>query len=603
MKPRGIPNLPAWLELSSLTVLSIYFYIFMEWFFYVTKPSFMDFMPFATKLGILLLPGLLFAAACLGLLLLLFGIQRLPGLSRYPRVFLGLGAVLPAMFLSATALMMLDNFTYTVFKFGVVSTKGIQRGIYGLFFLALLAGFTAWAARRIFKYIPHKRLDPALKSRVYASAALLALSIPLGVSLYLAAPSTDPGMQIGEPARQPNILLIGSDGLNADDLSMYGNQPDTTPFLRELAGKSLLAENNFTNANITSGSLVAMFTSKLPTQTRMLYPPDVLKGNDAFQHLPGILKNAGYYNAEISVDYYADPNMLNLQDGFVMVNGRSVTIGRLYTLSRRYLPENAAYFLSVTAKRITDRLLHIYYLRSMPNPYAAVTQQLSDMSDIDRLGMLVSLFRDIRQPLFIHAHLMGTHITEAEGYQQGIRDFDGYMRNLLNELEQMGRLEDTVIVVYSDHGHNNTSNVRTPLLFRFPNGEYARTITSNTQNLDISPTLLEYMGIQPPGWMTGKSLLKGDPPANRPIFNSRPSYRVEVDERLQLDTSKTQPPFYQFGVVNMLVCQKWYSLETTSLTWTEGEVQGYPTPCKAEDLPNLPPGAGAAAGAAKKGRL
>jgi predicted AlkP superfamily pyrophosphatase or phosphodiesterase len=182
---------------------------------------------------------------------------------------------------------------------------------------------------------------------------------------------------------------------------------------------------------------------------------------------------------------------------------------------------------------------------------------------------------------------MGTHITEDDGYQQGIIAFDQYMRDLIKELDLVGRLDETVVILYTDHGHNNASNVRTPLMFRFPGGEHARRITSNTQNLDIAPTILEYMGIQPPGWMMGQSLLQKDPPAARPIFNTRPNYRVEIDERLQLDTSKTKPPFYQFGVINMVVCQKWYGLGTDSLTWTEGEVAGYPTPCDASKLPNL----------------
>lgn len=106
MKQRDMPTRPDWLELASLAVLSNYFYFFMEWLFYVTKPSFMSFLPFGSKLGTLLLPALIFAMGSLALLLVLFGISRLPRLSHYPRGFLAAGALLPAVFLSATALMM-----------------------------------------------------------------------------------------------------------------------------------------------------------------------------------------------------------------------------------------------------------------------------------------------------------------------------------------------------------------------------------------------------------------------------------------------------------------------------------------------------------------
>lgn len=581
-------KLLAWLHLFTLAVLLIYFYVSMEWLFYATKPSFMNFMPFGTKLGILLLPGLLFGGVSLPVLLALLAASFIPPLARFWKLFLGIGAAVPAAFLSATALMLVDNFTYTVLKFGIVDAQGVWRGVYGL----LLAAFFVLAMRWVIRALagtPKRRMDSGLKAKVYASAALLLLSIPLGGGLYLSARAVDAVMATGAPARQPNILLIGTDGLDADKTSIYGSQAesiDNTPFMRTFAGQSLLAENNFPNANITSGSLVSIFTSKLPTQTRMLYPPDVLRGSDAFQHLPGILKKAGYYNAEISVDYYADPEMLNVQDGFVMVNGRSATIGRLYTFSRRYLPENAAYFLSVIAKRLTDRLMHIFYIRSMPNPYAEVTHKLSEMSDDDRIGMILSLFHDIRQPLFIHAHLMGTHTTDPLELSDSIVAYDQRMRGLIDELQKLGKLEQTIIIVYTDHGNANTNRLRVPLMFRFPNGEHAGQIVSNTQNLDIAPTILDYLGVQPPAWMSGQSLLKGQPPATRPVFSMSPSFRIDKSERLQLDLAKVKPPFYQFGTISMMVCQNWYALDTTSLTWQRGEISGYPTPCQLEALPD-----------------
>jgi hypothetical protein len=350
----------------------------------------------------------------------------------------------------------------------------------------------------------------------------------------------------------------------------------------------LLAENNFPNANITAGSLASIFTSKLPTQTRLMYPPDILRGADALEHLPGLLKNAGYYNAEISVDYYADPAVLNLQNSFVMVNGRSATVGRLYTLTRGFLPEDAAYFLSSTAKRLSERVFHIFYIQTMENPYVAVNQKLNTMSDQDRLGRVISLFRDVQQPLFIHVHLMGTHTNDDAVYAQGVVDFDNNMRALMAELRSIGRLDNTLVIVYTDHGYGDVSNERIPLLFHFPGGQHAGTITANTQNLDIAPTILDALGVPPPAWMEGVSLLRGEPPVARPIFSAAPGFRVDENDRLQLDLSKVRPPFYQFGTVGMVICQNWYALDTATLTWSAGVVRGYPTPCPAGALPDTP---------------
>ena len=574
-----------WVSLVILTVLSIYFFLFMEWLFTVTKPSFMGFMSLPARLGVLLLPGLLLVGVCAPVLLVLYAISRAPWRKKVRKLFLWAGAAIPAAFLASTALLLIDNFTHVVLKFSIVSSQGVQRGLYAALFLLLFAGSFWWAGRKVLAAGRTKRLDFAVRAQLFACAAALVLTLPFGSLLYQADGAANVGMQVGVPARQPNILLIGTDGLNADKTSIYENQPDTTPFLRSMAADTLLAVNNFANATITTGSLVSMFASKLPTTTRMLYPPDVLQGNDSFQHLPGILKKAGYYSATIGIDYYADPEMLNLQDGFVMINGRSATIGRLYTLTRAYLPENAAYFLSVTGKRVFDRLLHIFYVRTMPNPYAEVTQQLSTMTDEDRLGYVKSLFRDIDQPLFIHTHLMGTHIPEMEGFVQGITHYDALIRDLLTELDLMGELDQTLVVVYTDHVHNNTTNVRLPLMFRFPNKEHSGVIVNNTQNLDIAPTILDYLGITPPEWVEGQSLLQDEPDALRPVFSVAPSYRVDKNDRLQLDLTKIKPPFYQFGTITVVLCQNWYALDTTTLTWQAGKVETSPSPCRADDLP------------------
>ncbi len=76
-------------------------------------------------------------------------------------------------------------------------------------------------------------------------------------------------------------------------------------------------------------------------------------------------------------------------------------------------------------------------------------------------------------------------------------------------------------MVYTDHGYANISHVRIPLMFRFPNGEYGGQIANNTQNLDIAPTLFAYIGIQPPVWMNGQSLLSGAPRLTGPFSAPR----------------------------------------------------------------------------------
>lgn len=595
-----------WIKLASLAVLASYFYVFMEWLFFVTKPSFMDFLPFAAKLGIFLLTGLLLAGASLLGLLVLFAAAALARRWRFASLFLWAGSLIAGGFLAATALLLIDNFTYTVFKFGIVTSTGYQRGLYGLLFVLLLAGAAWQAGRAAAGPEPARQPARAIRPETIAAAALLILSVPLSAYLYLSNRAVDPLTLASKAARRPNILLVGSDGVDASHLSLYGYERDTTPFLKTFARQSLLAENNFTNASVTSGSLISMFTGKLPTQTRLLYPPDILKGEDAFQHFPGILRREGYYTDQISVDYYADADSLNLKNAFVVVNYRTVNTGWLYTRALRYIPENAAYFLSTIVKRLTDRIYHIYYVRVMANPYAQATIPMNAQSDEQRVQAILQVFRDVRQPIFMQVHLMGTHVgimnprkqvffkgdrvTDAnvmDVYDDAILSFDSYIEELAAGLAGMGKLDHTILILYTDHGYGNAMNIRLPLLMRFPNGEYAGTLRHNTQNLDIAPTVLDYMGIQPPAWMSGQSLLKGEPPAARPIFTAAPNYRRlnRSQDGLELDLSKIKPPFYQFGTIGMAICQRWYSVDTATLKWKEEDIAGYPSPCAPEALP------------------
>ena len=126
----------------------------------------------------------------------------------------------------------------------------------------------------------------------YISLGLVAISIGLALVRinYTKIDQTDATAEVQPADNLPNIILLGSDGLNADNMSVYGYDKDTTPRLRELAQTSLVAENAFTNAGNTAGSVVSILSGKLPTQTRVLYPPDILTDLAAFQHLPGILK-------------------------------------------------------------------------------------------------------------------------------------------------------------------------------------------------------------------------------------------------------------------------------------------------------------------------
>ena len=601
-----------WARLFTLTSLAAYFYVFMEWLFFVTMPSFMDLASPAGKLETYLLSSLVLCMASLAWLALLVVLDWLLSSQRFShQALLFVGALLPAGMLAALALLLFDNFTYTVFKLGIVSAHGIWRGVYGLAFVFGLV----YSSRRVLAWLGLRRAAglSARWMRVLSFVVVCLLVISAGLALAgfvrfrLAQDSAGaPGItQAQTPIRRPHILLLGSDGLNAANLSVYGYQQDTTPRLRALAPTSLLAENAFTNAAHSAGSVTSMLTGKLPTQTRMLYPPDILRGADAFQHLPGMLRLEGYHTLEFGVPHYVDAYSVNMQNAFDVVNQRSLDEGRAFRFLRQLGYYDSAYFLSRLVERLQSRLLHIFYLAEMRNPYSLVTEPADNLMDQEKIDQIIDLVIHSKEPVFVHAHLMGTHtpytptkqvfvngqLQSEEWMDANIQYFDTLIGQVVDALEQAGLLEDTLLIVYSDHAEYGFVNTRIPLLLRFPAGEYHGRIRSNVQNLDIAPTILDYMGLPQPTWMRGQSLIR--PSFDRPAENRRLIFGLGVEGSVKrqgengpwvIDAERIHPPFYQFGFVDIIDCQHWYKFSLVRLQWSTGDIVGHTAPCPLNDL-------------------
>jgi hypothetical protein len=595
-----------WWRSGLLTVFAVYFYVFMEWLFFVTKPSFMDVMEVGPKIEILLFAALFLTLVCLAALLILFGLSLIPGLANFWLAWLYAAGLIPAGILAATSLLLVDNFTYTLFRVGVVTSKGFIRASYGLIFLTVLVLWYGWVLRRL-KSSP----DDQMSRRPLVTQSILGVGV-IVIASALALPKIDlsgnpqDGGTVGGITKRPNILLLGSDGVNTSNMSAYGYERDTTPNLRALAKSSLLAENAFTNAANSSGSIISMLTGKLPTNTRVIYPPDILRNSDSYQHLPGILRSLGYRNIEISVAHYIDAYTLNLRDGFDIVNERSLDQAGFHTFAQIGGFEDGGYFLSILAERVSDRILHIFFLGEMTNPHQEVTTNQFNTSDQKKVSKLVDYVKESDQPVFIHVHLMDTHgakftlekqvfssgQTQDAGwmtdfYDDAILQFDDFVGKVWSELTKMGELEDTILIIYSDHAQQYQTDQSVPLIIRFPEGEFSGRIRNNVQNIDVAPTILDYMGLPMPNWMEGQSLLAGEPDPTRPIFSTGVTPgTVDDNGYWTIDAERIEPPFYQFGYLRAIVCQKWYRINLRSFEWEQGEVVGHSAPCDEEVLPD-----------------
>jgi len=573
------------LALLNTVILSAYFYVFMEWVFFVTKPSAVSNLPGLEALKVLILTGgamtLFPLAGALFFVLFSLFIKQTSWQERILRA----GYIFPAFVLSVTALVMLDNFTYTVFKFGVISSEGVIRILYAIGFVLIFLRFLI--------YMPGNTWIHKRPASLFALGLMTVSTIGFAAIYFSDDPNIRNPHTESTTGAYPNIIVLGSDGLSARYLSAYGYSLNTTPFLSELSKTSLFAENAFPNAASTTASTTSLLTGKETTEAQVFRFPDILSGRDSFEHLPGILKRHGYLTVEIGAPYYVDAGKLNLLDGFDIAYNQAIDLSAFNVLLPILGNSQSMYFVRTIAERAYERLSHIFFDRKMENPVTAVHDPKARISDAERVDLILDTLDRADRPVFLFTHMMDTHGPEfasdqyvfstgpsskkwdVSNYLDAILTFDGNVQRIYDHLAQTGKLDDTILVIYTDHGFTYTINERIPIVIRFPQGDFSRRVKNNVQVIDIPVTLLDYLGIPQPEWMSGISLLQGEPPVDRMIVSTTSG-----------DPKKIAPPFYQINILQGIVCNRWYRLDVRKNDFSAGRIASHSAACKETNLPD-----------------
>ena len=129
----------------------------------------------------------------------------------------------------------------------------------------------------------------------------------------------------------------------------------------------------------------------------------------------------------------------------------------------------------------------------MSNPYKQVTQSPERFNDPYKLESALSLLDASNDPMFIHIHWMSPHgpkyypetqvfstghDPQTQGnreevfYLDSVLEFDKSMVDFIGSLEDSGQLDNTIIILTSDHSLR-WNVTRLPLIMYFPSGEKA----------------------------------------------------------------------------------------------------------------------------------
>lgn len=102
-------------------------------------------------------------------------------------------------------------------------------------------------------------------------------------------------------------------------------------------------------------------------------------------------------------------------------------------------------------------------------------------------------------------------------YLVEVEHFDSMVGRAIRTLEETGQLDNTIVVITSDHGMPfprakaslYDAGTRVPLAIRWPQGirQSGRDVTGFVSLSDLAPTFLEAAGLKPPSAMTANSLM------------------------------------------------------------------------------------------------
>ncbi|MBM3984979.1 MAG: sulfatase [Planctomycetes bacterium] len=365
---------------------------------------------------------------------------------------------------------------------------------------------------------------------------------------------------------RPNVLFYVIDGGGADQMSLYGYERETTPFLGELAQQGVVFERAHSNATWTQPSTASFMTglhhSVLGGLRRGLHSTPV---PDAAVTMAEHFRRGGWFTTSLTTN----PNcarVIGLQRGVDVLDDTfdDEHSGSAAALHARFLELRAQYPGAPWWAHIQTTDVH------EPNiPTEEFAGRWVPPADVERLWEWEERMDEAAPGLFGTTSIAHYHDealrragidrhayydTRRGLYDETMRQQDAALRDFVQQLKDAGEWENTLLVIGSDHGHPagtfarwgrgliepqpeewqgalfDSYASRVPLIVVWPGHlPGGRRIAEPVAMIDVLPTLLELAGLPAPEICQGRSLaaaLRGGAPPRGPVLFDE----VRVDE-------------------------------------------------------------------------
>lgn len=376
---------------------------------------------------------------------------------------------------------------------------------------------------------------------------------------------------------RPNVLWIVWDTVRHDHLSLYGYDRPTTPFLDEWARGGLVFDDCRSVGSSTVPAHGSMFTGLLPSEHGANNKTRHLDGR--FETIAELFQGEGYATYLFS----ANPNIQfreNFHQGFDVtehpwdparredalailrrkVRGDRAT-GHAVILGRDEVDD---VHLKACGQLANEALIGFLGRKESSRPYFAFLNYMEAHDPL--LPPRAHRRRFLSEDLVAESYTRdrswraGWEFTyglrplssrqlelHAGVYDAALLELDDLLRDLITRLEASGHLEDTIVVLTSDHGEHLGDHhivghryslyeelLRIPLVLHAPGRIQSGRSSAPATNMDLFRTLLALADIAPPRELPRRSLdLREVPPQRVRVAEypgDFPIYATHLDE-------------------------------------------------------------------------
>jgi len=322
---------------------------------------------------------------------------------------------------------------------------------------------------------------------------------------------------------KPNVLFIFADQLGAVWTGCYGNVDVATPNLDRLAGHGTLFDRAYTASPLCTPYRGTLLTGCYPSQTGIIKNSQRIPGCETT--LADLFNRAGYQTSYVGKWHLSGPPCASRWVPPVDRGGFQDFVG--WECSHRQHWNNTIFERDSDAPIVmpghdTDGVtdLAVERLRRCAGHDAPFCMVVSHQAPHPAC-QAPEEYRQMYSGKTLHWRANSQPETDfrrygveckgqrfLEEYLAEVTHLDGAVGRLLDELDELGLADDTLVVFTSDHGEMASSHglyekdvmydesLRVPLLVRLPGQREARVSQARVSSVDFLPTLLDVCGLE-----------------------------------------------------------------------------------------------------------